>query len=164
MIRWDQLRTQAPTVPLQIHLETWSSRWERPSAKESIWHYNSMTSPFFRLFFWVALQSAPFLYISSLSYFAPLMRSWMLAINSGLLSQSDVQTFLFCGRPQPFFSLLFSHSPKLLIHHTQYLNWMTSLEAAFNHFYFTAVMAGWCSLYMGPQHISHTVLCSFWTL
>ncbi len=58
----------APDVLLQIYLETWSLRWERPSTEEHIWHYNSMTSPFFFFFFWCF---SPF----SLSFYAYLLLS-----------------------------------------------------------------------------------------
>lgn len=112
----------APEVLMQIYLETWSLRWERPSTEEHIWRYNSMTSPFFCF--------SPF---SLSSLFYTLNNDGVPVSSSGSLSQSDLQTGVVWWTTS-ILSLSLSCFPQP--HHsplTRHLDWMTSFGAAFNH-------------------------------
>lgn len=124
----------ASDILLQIYLETWSLRWEKPLAEEHIWHYNSMTSPFF-LFFFSCIQPLccfplcqfllPKWGSSACFKFCLTLSIWCM----DLCSAADHNYFYSCAFLSPHHSSL-----------THHLNWMTSLGAAFNHLYFTAVM------------------------
>lgn len=79
----------ASEVLRQIYLETRSLRWERPSAEEHIWHYNSMTSSFLPFFCFSSFS----LSLSPLyQCFYELREDLGLVLSSGTLSISDPST------------------------------------------------------------------------
>lgn len=100
----------ASKVLLQIYLETWSLRWERPSAEEHIWHFNSMTSPFL-LFFSLFIHSlCLFLFII---FFLQTKRRLRAYIKFWPICTI---WYINCGRPVPFFIFYSFAFLNLIIH------------------------------------------------
>lgn len=94
----------ASDVLLQIYLETWSLRWERPSDEEHIWHYNSMTSPFFFLFLFLSVQPRFAVFLFVLKRGSSACIKFCLAFTIWCIDLCSV------ARPQPFILELSSTS------------------------------------------------------
>lgn len=131
----------ASDVLLQIYLETWSLRWETLGWGTYLaLQLNDIT--FFAFF--VSLHSASLsrcLCCFPLCYF--LLPKWGSSACIKFWLTLSIWCTDLCSVADHNHFYLFYSCAFLNPHHsslTHHLNWMTSLGAAFNHFYFTAVM------------------------